>query len=50
MSDIRRSLEDTELLMLRRYEDAHRQGDMVELAHLDAALGVVRDLQRENDS
>jgi hypothetical protein len=48
MSNIRRSLEDTEFLMLRRFEAAHRQGDMVELAHLNTALNVMRDLQREN--
>lgn len=36
-------LEDVEVVMLRRYEDAHIAGDAAELARLDIALEVFRE-------
>lgn len=39
-----RHLEYVEVMLLRRYEAAHKEGDEVELARLSTALEVLREL------
>lgn len=43
VSHIEITLEDVEVVILRKYEDAHKSGDEAELARLGTALEVFRE-------